>query len=76
MRDTGTHRATTNHTDGSYMNTLSDEHLYKVVDEGGMAVGKAATMAAWGGVMDRNEINHVVAYMRTLADPPYESATQ
>jgi mono/diheme cytochrome c family protein len=60
------------HSDGSYMNDLSDDYLFRVVKEGGAAVGKSPMMAAWGGAMSDAQIRNVVAFMRTLADPPYE----
>lgn len=60
------------HADGSYMNALSNEHLFKVVKEGGAAVGKSATMAPWGTSMSDEEIWGLVAHMRGLANPPYD----
>ncbi len=60
------------HADGSYMNALSNEHLFKVVKEGGAAVGKSAMMAPWGTSMSDDEILGLVAFLRTLADPPYD----
>lgn len=59
------------HADGAYMNALTNEHLFKVVKEGGAAVGKSATMAPWGTSMSDEEIMGLVAFMRGLADPPY-----
>ncbi len=59
------------HGDGSYMNGLGNEHLFKVVKEGGTAVGKSALMAPWGGMLSDAQIWDLVAFMRTLADPPY-----
>lgn len=59
------------HCDGDYMNALSDEHLFTVVQKGGFAVGKSPLMAPWGGTLDDAQIWDVVAYMRSLADPPY-----
>lgn len=64
----------TNHTDGAYMNGLSNDHLYKVVFEGGSAVGKSVSMAPWGGVLGEAKTWDVVAYMRTLAQPAYEGS--
>ena len=32
------------HTDGAYMNALSDNHLFRVIKEGGPAVGKSPIM--------------------------------
>jgi mono/diheme cytochrome c family protein len=62
------------HADGVYMNALSNDHLFKVVKEGGAAVGKSAMMAPWGASISDQEIYGLVAYMRTLADPPYTGA--
>ncbi|MEE3330846.1 MAG: cytochrome c [Myxococcota bacterium] len=64
-----------NHSDGSYMNGLSDAYLTQVITEGGLAVGKDAMMAPWGDTLSAEEIAHVVAYVRTLADPPYVAPT-
>jgi len=58
--------------DGEYMNALSNEHLLKVVTEGGASVGKSALMASWSGTMSKEEIRQVVAFVRSLAEPPYE----
>ncbi len=60
------------HTDGAYMNALSNDHLFKVLKEGGPAVGKSPLMAAWGGTLSDDEIWDVVAYVRTLAKPAYQ----
>jgi mono/diheme cytochrome c family protein len=59
------------HSDGVYMNALSDEHLFKVIKFGGPAVGKSPLMAAWGGALSDAQIRDVIAFVRTLADPPY-----
>ena len=59
------------HTDGAYMNRLSDAYLYQVIDEGGPAVGKSHIMAAWGGTMADEQIWNLVVFIRSLAEPPY-----
>ena len=59
------------HDDGGYMNALSNEHLFRVIKEGGAAVGKSPLMAPWGGALSDAQIRDVVAYVRTLAKPPY-----
>jgi len=59
------------HSDGAYMNALSNEHLFKVIKEGGPAVGKSPMMAPWGGALSDDQIRDVVAFVRSLADPPY-----
>ncbi|MCL4684912.1 c-type cytochrome [Myxococcota bacterium] len=62
------------HTDGEYMNALTNEHLFKVIEKGGPAVGKSALMAPWGGTLSDAQIWDVVAFVRSLAVPPYEGS--
>jgi mono/diheme cytochrome c family protein len=59
------------HSDGNYMNALSDEHLFRVIKQGGAAVGKSALMAPWEGTLDDSQIWDVVAFLRSIALPPY-----
>ncbi len=61
------------HDDGHYMNGLSDEHLFAVIQRGGAAVGKSQLMGAWGGILDDQQIRDVIAYIRSLAKPPFPS---
>ena len=63
-----------NHTDGAYMNTLTDAHLLKVVGEGGAAAGLSPIMPAWKDIISAQQIQDVVAFVRTLAVPPYTPA--
>lgn len=53
-----------NLSDAAYVSTLSNEHLYKVISEGGASVGLSPLMAAWGGVLSEQDINDVIAYIR------------
>jgi mono/diheme cytochrome c family protein len=62
------------HDDGAYMNALSNEHLFRVIKEGGAAVGKSPLMAPWGGALDDDQIRDVIAFLRSLAQPPYTGA--
>ena len=59
------------HNDGAYMNALTDEYLTRVIKEGGAAVGKSPLMAPWGGALNDAQLKDVVAFIRSLADPPY-----
>jgi len=59
------------HHDGAYMNALTNEHLFRVIKEGGPSVGKSPLMAPWGGMLSDAQIWDVVAFVRSLADPPY-----
>ena len=55
------------HSDARYMGSLSDEHLYRVIAEGGAAVGKSPLMTAWGAVLDDQAIRDLVAHLRALS---------
>jgi mono/diheme cytochrome c family protein len=59
------------HTDGAYMNKLSNEHLHKVIKQGGAAVGKSPIMPPQADLSDA-QIQDVIAFVRTLAVPPYQ----
>ena len=50
------------------MNELSDEHLFKVIKEGGASVGKSPLMAPWGGTLTDDQIRDVVAFVRSIAN--------
>jgi mono/diheme cytochrome c family protein len=53
-----------NLTDASYMSTLSNEHLFKVISEGGASVGRSPLMPAWGGALSKDDIWNVIAHIR------------
>ena len=58
------------HTDGAYMNQLSNEHLAKVIKNGGPAVGKSPMMPPQTDLTDQ-QLEDLIAFVRTLAVPPY-----
>lgn len=62
------------HTDGKTMNALSDKYLFDIIKDGGAAVKKAAFMPASNKKLSDQEIWDVVAYIRSLANPPYKPA--
>ena len=59
------------HCDGHVMNALDDAYLTQVITEGGPAVGKSPMMAPWGPSLSEQQIVDIVAFIRSLADPPY-----
>jgi len=61
------------HTNGAVMNQLNDKFLVDVVTKGGSAVGKSSFMPSWGSALDEKQIRDLVAFIRTLAVPPYKS---
>jgi mono/diheme cytochrome c family protein len=58
------------HTDGGYMNSLSNEHLLKVIKQGGTAVGKSPIMPPQAD-LSTQQIQDIIAFVRSLALPPY-----
>ena len=63
-----------NHTDGAVMNQLTDKFLLEIISKGGSAVGKSPMMPGWGGQFKENQLRDVVAYVRSMADPPYKAS--
>lgn len=59
------------HTDGRYMNSLHEGHLTRVISEGGTAVQRSPLMPSWKNTLTPQQIAEVIAYLRTLAVPPY-----
>ena len=59
------------HTDGAYMNGLSDDHLFRVIKDGGPAVGKSPIMPPQFDLKD-DQLQNLAAFVRTLAVPPYQ----
>ena len=59
------------HTDGSYMNKLSSDHLFKVIKQGGAAVGKSPIMPPQAD-LNEQQIKDIIAFVRSLAIPPYQ----
>lgn len=53
----------TNFTDPAKAAALTDEYVYKVIKEGGAAVGKSPLMVAWGPTMKDEELRNVAAYV-------------
>jgi cytochrome c5 len=59
--------------DGAFLNTFSDADLAAITARGGVAQSKSAAMPPFGGSLSDKEIKAVVAYMRAIADPPYQA---
>jgi mono/diheme cytochrome c family protein len=57
------------HTDGKHMKALSDTDIFNIIKGGGSSVGKSALMPPWGGQLKDQDIQDVVAYIRTLGKP-------
>jgi mono/diheme cytochrome c family protein len=60
------------HTDGNKMNALSDQYLFDIIKEGGAALKKAPLMPAGKSKFKDQDVWDLVAYIRSLAVPPYK----
>jgi len=54
----------TNLSDTKYMSTLTDEHIFKTISEGGIGVGKSNLMPRWKFVLSEDDIWSVITYIR------------
>ena len=54
------------HTDKAYMSQLSEDHVFKVIKEGGASVGKSPLMPPWGPSLKDDQIKDVMAYLQVV----------
>ena len=54
-----------NLTDPTWQKTVGDDHIAKVIKQGGAAVGLNATMPPWGAVLSDQDIDLLVALIRS-----------
>jgi mono/diheme cytochrome c family protein len=55
------------HTDKEYMSKLSDDDMLKVIKNGGASVGKSPLMPPWGASLKDDQIQDIIASVRTLS---------
>ena len=56
-----------NFSDQSWQKKVDDDYIAKVIREGGAAVGKSASMAPWGAVLNDKQIKDLVKKIRDFA---------
>jgi mono/diheme cytochrome c family protein len=61
-------------TDGETLNRMAESDLTNMITHGGPALGKSAEMPAYGATLKPDEIKAVIAYIRAVADPPYQAS--
>ncbi len=61
-------------TDGSTLNKMSDADLLSIVQHGGPALNRSALMPSYSGTFSPSELQAILAYLRAVADPPYQPA--
>jgi len=59
--------------DGAFLNKMSDADLLAVISHGGPGLGKAAEMPPYENTLNKSDIAALAAYIRAVADPPYQS---
>lgn len=47
---------------------LSNQEIFKIIKEGGAAVGRSPLMAAWGGTLSDQQIEDIIAFIRKLPE--------
>tara|TARA_Y100001960_G_scaffold167418_1_gene175916 strand:- start:1338 stop:1817 length:480 start_codon:yes stop_codon:yes gene_type:complete len=55
-----------NHTKAEYLKTRTDEQFFQAIKFGGLYVGRAPCMPAWGSTLNDLEIHQLVHYIREL----------
>ncbi len=61
-------------TEGDSLNKMSDDDLKSIIGHGGPALNKSALMPPYGYTLSKTEIDALVAYIRSISDPPYHAS--
>jgi len=59
------------HTDSKYMAGRTDDELRTAIVDGGQALSKSVLMPPWGSVLEPQEVDALVAYLRKLCGCQY-----
>ncbi len=54
-------------TDSAYVSKLDDKYLQNVISKGGAAMGKSPLMPSWSNSLKGEDIQNLIAYIRTLS---------
>ena len=60
-------------TEGETLNKMSDADLMSILSHGGPALNKSPLMPPYGYTLTKSEMQALIAYIRTVADPPYQA---
>ena len=55
-----------NHTKAEYLETRTDQQFFQAIKFGGLSVGRAPCMPAWGNTLSDSTIHELVRYIREL----------
>lgn len=59
--------------DGNVLNRWTDADLIRIIADGGPVLGKSPQTPAYRNTLTQVQIKAVVAYIRAIAEPPYQS---
>jgi len=59
--------------EGDALNRFSDADLNSIITHGGAALNKSAQMPPYGYTLSKNEIQAVIAYIRAIQDPSFQT---
>ena len=59
--------------EGDALNKLSDDDLMSIISHGGPALSRSAEMPPWGYTLSKSDIQALIAYIRAVSDPPYQT---
>jgi mono/diheme cytochrome c family protein len=60
-------------TEGDTLNTMSEADLMAIISHGGQALNRSPLMPAYGYTLSKAEIQALIAYIRMISDPPFQS---
>jgi mono/diheme cytochrome c family protein len=60
-------------TEGETLNKMSDADLMSIISHGGPALNKSPLMPPYGYTLTKSEMQALIAYIRMIADPPYQA---
>lgn len=60
--------------DGATLNPISDADLMAIINHGGAALNRSPLMPPYEYTLSKSDIHALLAYIRTIADPPYRAA--
>ncbi|MCV6615128.1 MAG: cytochrome c, partial [Cellvibrionaceae bacterium] len=52
------------------LSKLSDAELAKIISGGGQAVGRSPQMPAWGGQLNKQQLQSLILYINSLRQRP------
>lgn len=60
-------------TEGETLNRISDADMLAIISHGGPALNKSPIMPPYGYTLNKAEMQALIAYIRTISDPPYQA---